>query len=127
MTSLTRVFIIACGLVLTSVPSHALDREAIKTTIDQMAIELNLTDAQRQTVEPILAKGMEERAAILKSAGFEKDRKPTMRQLWRVSGPIKASRARTEQQLAQVLSPRQMTRYRAIMDEMRKKFRAGLN
>ena len=127
MTSLTRIFVVVCGLVLAAVPSHAADRSEIKSTIEQMAIELNLTEAQRQAVRPILAEGLEERAAILKSAGFEMGKKPTLRQLWRVSGPIKASRARTEKRLAEVLSPRQITRYREIVDEMRKKFRARSN
>ena len=127
MNTLIRLLALAFGLVLLAMPARAVDRSAIKSTVEQMVLELNMSEAQKAAARPIIREGLEERAAILKSAGLERGKKPTLRQLWRIREPIKASRLRTEKRLSAVLSPGQMTRYREIVDEFRKKFRARLN
>ncbi len=127
MNTFIRTWAFAIGFVLVAVPAHAVDRSAIKGTVEQMVRELNMSEAQRIAARPIIKEGLEERAAILKSAGFERGKKPSLRQLWRVREPIKASRQRTEKRLSAVLSPGQMARYREIVAELRKKFRARLN
>ena len=124
MSTPMRILAFAAGLVLAAVPAHAVDRSAIKGTVEQMVLELNMSEAQKTAARPIITEGLRERAAVLKSAGFERGKKPTLRQLWRVREPIKASRQRTENRLAAVLSPGQMARYREIVAELRKKFRA---
>jgi uncharacterized membrane protein len=98
------------------------DRSAIKAAAER----LNMTETQRNAVRPIIVDGMQERRQILMNAGFEHGTKPSLQQLMQVRDPIQASRARTEAQLGEILSPAQMQEYRQIVEERRQKLRARL-
>ncbi|AEV39861.1 hypothetical protein PSE_p0279 (plasmid) [Pseudovibrio sp. FO-BEG1] len=97
--------------------------------MEMMAERLQLTDAQKEKVSPIMQQAMEERRAILKGAGIERGKKPTIAQLREVRGPMQESREKLDQQMAQVLSTEQMATFREMQqemrDKMRKKFREG--
>ena len=93
--------------------------------LDATAARLNLTDTQRVAALPVLEAGILERQQILKDAGFERVKKPNLRQLLRVRDPLRASRARTDAELSGILSAEQMLEYREIVEEQRQKIRAG--
>ena len=97
-----------------------------KGLIENVVERLNLSEAQREAVRSIIIDGFKERAHILKAAGFKKGQRPSFRQLRKVKGPIKRSRAATEARLSKVLKPKQMEEYLAIMEEVRQKNRARI-
>lgn len=97
--------------------------------LEMMAEKLQLTEEQKEKVGPIMKQSMEERRAILKGAGIERGKKPTIAQLREVRGPMQASREKMNEQMAQVLSAEQMETFSAMQqemrDKMRKKFKEG--
>ena len=96
------------------------------TILEATVARLNLTDAQKTAAHPVIETGIRERMQILRKAGFERGKKPSLRQILRVREPIRASRARTEAKLSRILSVAQMQVYRQIVKERRQKIRAGL-
>ena len=94
--------------------------------MEAMAARLELTDTQRSAVEPVIVDGMNERQAILQSAGIVPGQKPTLAQVMSIRGPMRASRQRTEDQLKAILSPQQMAEYRIIVEETRASLLARL-
>lgn len=92
--------------------------------LEYFVSELQLSDVQEAQARPILVSGQQERLAILQSAGIEPGTKPKLHQMIKLRQPMQASQARTEAQLAAVLSPEQMTRYRVLIEEMREEMRA---
>lgn len=113
-------------LVLMLAGVVALPAAAQHITPEQMeetVVRLNLTEAQKQSVRPIIEAGVRERMQILQDAGIRPGEKPGVRQLMRVRGPMTESRERTEARLSQVLEPAQMQEYRAIVEEQRQKMR----
>lgn len=119
--------IIATALFTVTVPAQAGAQTISKAQITKLVELLELSDTQKASAKPIITAGLQERSFILKSAGMEKGKKPTMRQLLKVRSPIKASRAKTETKLSMVLNPQQMSKYRAITEEARKKMRSKFN
>jgi len=94
--------------------------------LEATVARLNLTDAQKTAARPVIETGIRERIQILRDAGFERGKKPSLRQLLRVREPIRASHARAETKLGGILSPAQMQVYREIVEERRQEIRAGL-
>ena len=94
--------------------------------LEATVARLKLTDAQKTTARLVIETGIRERMQILRDAGFERGKKPSLRQLLRVRDPIRASCARAETELGGILSPAQMRVYRQIVEERRQKIRAGL-
>ena len=120
-----RLFAAALAMLLLATPAP----NAAAQTVDPARIEdaldrLQLDDQQRDDVRPILEAGALERLAILQEAGIEPGQKPSIRQLMSIRGPVSEVSARTEQELAAVLSPVQMELYRAMVEERRAAFRA---
>ena len=97
--------------------------QANPAQLQETMARLNLTEAQKQAVRPILEAGIRERVQILQEAGFERGKKPSLRQLLQVRGPLGESRARTEAQLSGILSTAQMQEFRTIAEERRQKMR----
>lgn len=97
----------------------AIDRAAIEAAAER----LNMTETQRAAVKPIIEAGIHERLQILKDAGFERGKRPSLRQLIKVRGPIRLSRARTEAELSGVLDLQQLATYRLLVEEWRQKAR----
>lgn len=93
--------------------------------LEATVARLSLTEGQKIAARPLIEAGIRERMQILRDAGFERGKKPSLRQLMRVRDPIRASRARTEAELSGILSPAQMQVYRQIVEERREKMRAG--
>ncbi|MEM9632920.1 MAG: LTXXQ motif family protein [Pseudomonadota bacterium] len=114
---------LALTLVFAAAPTvsaQQFDQAQMQETIAR----LNLTEAQKQAARPVIEAGIHERLQILKDAGFERGKKPTLSQLMKVRGPIGESRARTEAQLSAILDPVQMAEYKKITDERRQQLRA---
>ncbi|MES0810864.1 hypothetical protein ABLO27_15375 [Roseibium sp. SCPC15] len=114
---------LALTLVFTAVPSVSA-QQFDQAQLQETVARLNLTEAQKQAVRPVIEAGVRERLQILKDAGFERGKKPTLSQLMKVRGPINESRARTEAQLSTILDPAQLAEYRKITDEHRQQLRA---
>jgi len=94
--------------------------------LEATVARLSLTEGQRIAARPVIEAGIRERLQILKDAGLQRGKKPSLRRLLRVRDPIRASRARTEAELNEILSPAQMQIYRQIVEERRQMIRAGL-
>lgn len=101
--------------------------QQIEQRLEETIARLNLTDAQREAATPIVEAGVRERIQILQGAGFERGKRPSFKQLRSVKKPLKDSRARTEAQLATILSDAQMAEYRKIQEEARARLRKGLS
>lgn len=126
-TALVSATVLMVSLAPVAVTAQSQLSDAQVQQIEQRLAEtlarLNLTDAQRTSAKPIIEAGVRERAQILQAAGFEPGKRPSLRQLRSVKGPLKDSRARTEAQLATILSSEQMAEYRKIQEERRAQFR----
>ena len=123
LIALVATVALSSTLPISSVMAQFID----EAQVEQMVNRLQLTDAQAASARLIIQAGILERAAILKSAGFQQGKKPTRRQLLKIRTPINESRARTESQLSTILNPQQMTEYRAITEEARQELRARFN
>lgn len=86
---------------------------------------LQLTEAQKAEVAPILEKSREKRLSILEGYGFGGGSKPELsfREKRALAKEMKAVRGDTEKQLATVLSAEQMAEYKKIQDENRDRLR----
>ena len=105
---------------ITTAKANSLD----KAQIEAMGERLNLTEAQRVSTTPIISEGVTERRAILKNAGIERGKKPTLSQWLQVREPMRKSQAETERRLSEVLNQQQMAEYRQIVKEFREKIRS---
>ena len=94
-----------------------------KTQRAAAAKRLNMTETQRAAVRPIIEAGILERVQILKDAGFKRGQRPSLRQMIKVRGPIRLSRARTEAKLSAVLDHQQLATYRLLVEEWCQKVR----
>ena len=119
---MTRLFI--SFLVAVALTGPVAAQEVDPAQFAAAAQRLNLTEAQMAAFRPIVETGMRERAKILRDAGFARGQKPTRAQLMDVRQPVMASRARTESELAKILSPSQMEIYRDMVEEQSAAFRA---
>ena len=116
----------AVALVLSLTSAAAAQAAAVQfdpAQLQETMARLNLTEAQKQAVRPILEAGIRERLQILQAAGFERGKKPSLPQLLQVRGPLRESRARTEAQLSDILGRAQMQELRTIAEERRRKMR----
>lgn len=118
-TVLVSTFLVAAAV--RPVAAQQLEPAILEATVAR----LNLTDTQLVAARPVLEAGILEQQQILKNAGFERGKKPNLRQLLQVRDPLRAARARTEAELNDILSPEQMLVYREIVEEQRQRIRAG--
>jgi len=105
-------------------------RENIEHQIADMKTRLALSDAQTEQITPILEKSANTRKEILKEYGidlknFDPDhrKKLSFREKRQLGNELKASRKDTQKQLAQILSDKQMDKYRQIQQERKDKLR----
>ena len=89
----------------------------------QMVERLGLTPKQKDVAGPIIKAGIAERLAILEKHGIKKGQRPGLLKLRAVRSDLEASRARTKAQLANILSPAQMTEYQKLTEEFRAEMR----
>ena len=122
MKRILRAVALALSLAGAAAPLNAADR-LNQAQLQETMARLELTEAQKQAVRPILEAGIRERVQILQAAGFEPGKKPSLRQLRQVRGPLGESRARTEAQLSGILSTAQMEELRSIAEERRQKMK----
>jgi len=90
----------------------------VSVWIDEALVKINATQEQHAAAKPIIERGVSERIDILKKAGVTEGTKPSMFTLMRLRQPMKDSRAKTQQQLAEVLNPRQMSQIKQVSQEM---------
>jgi hypothetical protein len=86
---------------------------------------LKLTAEQQKAIEPILTKGFEEIAAILKSNGISKDKKADLkfREKLSLRRALNAVRDKMKEQLDEILTDEQMEEHQNIQQELRDKIR----
>ena len=89
----------------------------------EMVERLGLTPKQKDVAGPIIKAGIAERLAILEKHGIKKGQRPGLLKLRAVRSDLEASRARTKAQLANILSPAQMTEYQKLTEEFRAEMR----
>ena len=123
MTRTIPAVLLAVTMVLLGGPASNAQPEIDRAAIEAAAERLNMTETQRVAVKPIIEAGFRERVQILKDAGFERGQRPSLRQLIKVRGPIRLSRARTEAELSGVLNLQQLATYRLLVEEWRQKAR----
>jgi Spy/CpxP family protein refolding chaperone len=93
---------------------------------EEMMRQLQLTEAQKPQVEVILRKSFERRLAVMqelrqeKTSGQGAARAGSMRTL---AGKMQTIQAETEKQMAEVLDPQQLERFRKLRDEQRAQLR----
>ncbi len=92
--------------------------------LDAAIARMKVAPNQEEQVHTILVDGAVERVTILEKAGFERGKKPSIRQLMKIREPIQQSRLRTEQALAKILNKEQIAIYRQIAEENKAKMRA---
>jgi len=123
MTRTIPAGILAVTMVFVGGTASNAQPEIDRAVIEAAAERLNMTETQHGAVKPIIEAGIRERVKILKDAGFERGQRPSLRQLIKVRGPIRLSRARTEAELSGVLDLQQLATYRLLLEEWRQKAR----
>lgn len=123
------------GLLILAFPAYGQDHSPSATQIQQIeqhienvSQRLQLTEAQRNDLEPILSKNFEDRMNILKSYGFSKDTRPKLsfRKKRALRRDMNDLRDRTEQAVSVILNEQQMDEFLKIQEENRNRMRDGL-
>ena len=92
--------------------------------MDQLAVELDLTEAQEKAVRPILEDSRDQRRAVLDAHGVGKGKgRPDRDAMKAIRGEMKAISLETDEQLAGILSAEQMEKFHQIRKEARAKMR----
>ena len=89
----------------------------------QLAERLALTPKQKEAAGPIIQAGIAERMAILEKHGIRRGQRPGLFKLRSARSDLDASRARTQAQLASILSADQMREYQKLTEELRAEMR----
>lgn len=103
--------------------------QQIEQRVAEIVERLELTDAQRADLEPILRAGFEEQKKILESYGFDADGeggRPSgfgRRDMRAMRGELKAVRSQTMNDVEKILTPEQMAELEVIQDERRAEMR----
>lgn len=89
---------------------------------------LNLTDAQKEQLEPILRDSAEKRLVVLTSYGFSEGVRPTLtfREKIALGKEMRAIRDNTTSKVAGILDDKQMAEFEKIQEERRAEFRERL-
>ena len=90
---------------------------------EEVVRRLNLTDAQREALRPVLQHAAKERRAILAKHGITEGSRPSIRQMRAAKPEIDKSRKRTRAQVAKILDDAQMKEYDKVVAEVRAKVR----
>ena len=97
----------------------------IEQHIENVSQRLQLTEAQRTDLEPILSKNFEDRMNILQSYGFSKETRPklSLRKKLALRSDMNELRDQTRQDVSVILNDQQMDRFLEIQEENRKRMR----
>lgn len=124
---------IVLALTLTTVATASANderRENIEYQISDLKNRLALSDAQTEQITPLLEKNANARKEILKKHGIDLEnfnpdhrKKLSFREKRKLGSELKASRKATQEELAQILSDKQMDEYRKIQQERKDKMR----
>lgn len=100
-------------------------RARFEARIEEARSRLELTEAQKTQLEPVLRKDFERRIEILRKHGVtrETEARPTRSEARALRADLKALRDETEAEVDGILDDRQMDEYRKIQDEARQAMR----
>jgi Spy/CpxP family protein refolding chaperone len=125
---------IALSLMLTvlGLPSTAVsqgDPAEFSVFQEQMletATRLDLSEAQRAELEPLLLDHFEKTRRLLERHGLDEpyESRPGRRQMLALSRDLRPLRERMDREVAAILSEEQMTEFREIQEERRDQMRA---
>ncbi|MEM1093534.1 MAG: hypothetical protein AAGJ10_02940 [Bacteroidota bacterium] len=133
-----RTVTLACVLLLFAVPLHAqtaapaeITPERIAQQVDADLDQLSLTEAQRETVRPIMTSAFAERLVVMEKHGvnpaqMQSGKRPGLRTLRRMKKDMDALNKATEEELEAVLTEEQMAQWRTIEKERQDRMRAQL-
>ena len=113
----TRAMLLLVLFLAASAAGFAQPGDRAARMLERMKKELTLTDEQSKKAEAILT--AERDQAMKDRETYQGDREAMMK-----AGGER--RAQTEKELEAVLTKAQMTKYRAMMEEMRNQFRGGM-
>jgi hypothetical protein len=119
-------------LTLFGLPSTAVSQEdpagtaVFEKRMLETATRLDLSDAQRAELEPLLLDQFEETRRLLERHGLDEPsaNRPNRRQMLALARDLKPLRERTDREVAAILSEEQMTEFRKIQEERRDQMRA---
>ncbi len=123
------------GLLILAFPAYGQDhspsatqKQQLEQHVEYVRQRLQLTEAQRTDLEPILSKSFEDRMNILKSYGFSKETRPqlSLRKKLALRSDMNELRDQTEQAVSVILNDHQMDEFLEIQEENRKRMREGL-
>lgn len=100
-------------------------RAQLEQQVEEIRARLNLTEDQRNRLEPVLRRNFEQRAEVLQRYGVSKDRSERLgfRKARALKSELEDLRTENDAEIATILDDRQMTEYRKIQEEMREEFR----
>ena len=96
--------------------------------MQETAARLDLSEAQRAELEPILRARFQETERLLEQHGFDhrSGNPPGRRQLLALSRDLRPLREQTDREVEAILSKEQMSEYHDIQEEQRAQMRAQL-
>lgn len=100
-------------------------RARLEQYLEQVRARLNLTEAQRAQLEPVLRRSFEERAEIMQryGVGGDNSQRPGLRQARAMKSELEEARKKSDPEIEKILDDRQMAEYRKIQEEMRDQIR----
>lgn len=103
-------------------------RERMRAQIEESLERLHLTDAQRETVRPILEESFAQRLAVLEKHGIDLENqdandRPGFRTMRKLGKDMDNVRKDTEKQLQAVLTADQMNLWKELEEERRARMR----
>lgn len=119
-------------LTLFGLPSTAVSQEdpagtaVFEERMLETAARLDLSDAQRAELEPLLLDQFEETHRLLERHGLDESSatRPNRRQTLALARDLKPLRERTDREVAAIFLEEQMTEFRVIQEERRDQMRA---
>ena len=105
--------------------------ERIRAQVQETQERLQLTEAQQETIRPILEESFEQRLAVLEKHGIDLENRdanerPGFRTMRKLRKDMDKVRKETEKQLEDVLTADQMKEWKAIEEERRARMREQL-
>lgn len=103
-------------------------RARLEARMEEIRSRLDLDEAQKAQLEPVLRKDLETRAEVLRKHGItrESDERPGRREMRAIRQELKSAREATDAEVARILDPQQLAEYRKIQDEARDEMRERL-
>lgn len=101
-------------------------RGLIKAHYERNLTKLQLDKEKEATLRRLLTRNISERLDLFERHGFTPGEKPTLRKMLSMRGDMRELTETQQRRLATVLSPEQLTHWRAIEDSLREKMLAIL-